>query len=85
MAGKFAANGAGGIAQTNTILDVNDNGISDAARVVTTSDTSLHGTYQFDPVFSGTGRGTITLTSDTTRFAPVRVLRRGCPAKSERP
>jgi hypothetical protein len=64
MAGKFAADGAGGIAQTKTILDVNDNGISTGT--VTTSDTSLHGTYQFDPVFSGTGRGTITIISNTT-------------------
>ncbi len=65
IAAKFAADGAGGIAQTTkTILDVNDNGISGG--VVTTSDTSLHGTYQFDPVFSGTGRGTFTLISNTT-------------------
>ncbi len=64
MAGKFTADGSGGIAQTNTILDVNDNGISGG--VVTTSDTSLHGTYLFDPVFRGTGRGTLTLTSTTT-------------------
>ena len=65
LAGKFTANGAGTIPQSGTILDVNDNGISGAG-TVTKGDTSLHGTYQFDPVFTGTGRGTITLTSNTT-------------------
>lgn len=65
LAGKFTANGAGTIPQSGTILDVNDNGISGTG-TVTRGDTSLHGTYQFDPVFTGTGRGTITLTSNTT-------------------
>lgn len=67
LAGKFSADGAGDIpsaAQPNTILDVNDNGIGSG--VVRTSDTSLHGTYEFDPLFPGTGRGTLTLTSTTT-------------------
>jgi hypothetical protein len=68
MAGKFSADGAGHIpsgAQPNTILDVNDNGIAGPAGI-TTSDTSLHGTYAFDPLFPGAGRGTLTLTSTTT-------------------
>jgi hypothetical protein len=65
LAGKFSADGAGGIAQTNTILDVNDNGISGTG-LVTTSDRSLQGSYLFDPAFPGTGRGTLTLTSTTT-------------------
>jgi hypothetical protein len=64
MAGKFSANGSGVIPQTNTILDVNDNRISGG--VVTTNDRSLQGTYQFDPAFPGTGRGTLTLTSTAT-------------------
>jgi len=63
MAGEFHADSAGGIPETNSILDVNDNGISSGK--VTTSDTTLHGCYQFDPVFPGTGRGTITLESTT--------------------
>ncbi len=64
LAGKFTADGAGGIPQSGTILDVNDNGI--ASGTVTTGDTSLQGSYQFDPVFTGTGRGTLTLTSNAT-------------------
>lgn len=68
MAGKFAANGSGGIPESGTILDVNDNGINGGT--VTTSDRTLQGgappSYEFDPNFPGTGRGTITLTSATT-------------------
>jgi hypothetical protein len=64
LAGKFTADGSGNIPQTNTILDVNDNGINGGT--VTTKDTSLHGTYQFDTVFAGTGRGTVVLNSTTT-------------------
>jgi hypothetical protein len=61
LAGRFSANGAGQIPQTDTILDVNDNG------AVTTADTTLDGSYTFDTVFPGTGRGTITLASNTTK------------------
>jgi hypothetical protein len=68
LAGKFAANGAGGIPESGTILDVNDNGINGGT--VTTSDTSLNGTYAFDPAFPGTGRGTLSLTSTTTGASP---------------
>jgi hypothetical protein len=60
IAGEFSADGAGGIPAANTILDANDAGI------VSSPDTSLHGTYTFDSNNSGTGRGTITIDSDTT-------------------
>jgi hypothetical protein len=68
MAGKFSADGAGNIpsaGQPNTILDINDNGIAVPAGIVT-SNTSLAGSYLFDPLFPGTGRGTLTLTSGPT-------------------
>jgi hypothetical protein len=67
LAGKFSADGAGHIpnpAEPHTILDVNDNGI--AGGTVTTGNTSLAGSYVFDPLFPGTGRGTLTLTSGPT-------------------
>jgi hypothetical protein len=62
VAGKFAANGGGTIptAGTTTILDANINGTA------TTKDTTLAGSYAFDATRSGSGRGTITLTSTTT-------------------
>jgi len=60
IAGAFTANGSGTIPATNSILDVNDDG------TVTTSDTSLQGTYSLDSSFPNTGRGIITLTSTTT-------------------
>jgi hypothetical protein len=62
LAGKFTANGSGTIptSGTHTILDAKING------TVTTSDRTLTGTYAFDASRSGTGRGTITLTSGTT-------------------
>lgn len=69
LAGKFTANGSGTIPQSTSILDVNDDGISTPANIKT-SDTSLQGSYQFDPVFTGTGRGTITLTSNSTGANP---------------
>jgi hypothetical protein len=61
--GRFSANGGGGIPQSATVIDVNDNG------TVTTpagGDTSLQGTYAFDTSFPGSARGTMTLTSGTT-------------------
>jgi len=64
LAGKFTADGAGNIPHSASIIDVNDNGI--ASGTVTTSDTTLQGSYQFDTVFTGTGRGTLTLTSNAT-------------------
>ena len=65
IGGVFSADGAGNIPATNTILDVNDDGTANASGV-TTDDTTLHGFYQFDAAFPGTGRGTLTLTSSTT-------------------
>lgn len=64
MAGEFLANGSGGIPNTNAILDVNDNGISNSG-TVTKEDTTLNGSYEFDSVNAGTGRGTLTLQSST--------------------
>jgi hypothetical protein len=69
LAGKFTANGSGMIPQSASILDVNDDGIATPANI-STGDTSLEGSYQFDPVFTGTGRGTITLTSNATGANP---------------
>jgi hypothetical protein len=65
LAGKFTANGSGTIPESASILDVNDNGIAGVLGIKT-SDTTLHGTYEFDPVFTGTGRGLLTLTSNST-------------------
>ncbi len=59
VAGKFSANGGGGLTAP-TILDAKINGAA------LTSDRSLTGSYSFDATRSGTGRGTITLTSNTT-------------------
>jgi hypothetical protein len=60
IAGEFSADGAGHIPSPGGIIDVNDNGL------VTADDTSLNGTYAFDTVFSGTGRGTLSLESTAT-------------------
>jgi hypothetical protein len=57
IAGRFSADGAGNIPQTATIVDENDNG------TVKRSDTTLSGSYAFDTLNSGTGRGTLTLSS----------------------
>jgi hypothetical protein len=57
IAGRFTANGAGGIPQSASIVDKNDNG------TVTTADTTLGGSYSFDSANPGTGRGTLTLSS----------------------
>jgi hypothetical protein len=66
LAGKFTSNGAGTIpSSAASVIDVNDNGIAGAAGI-TVGDTSLQGTYQFDTVFTGTGRGLLTLTSNAT-------------------
>jgi hypothetical protein len=65
LAGKFTANGSGTIpASGASVIDVNDNGIAGGG--ITTGDTTLQGTYQFDQVFTGTGRGLLTLTSNAT-------------------
>lgn len=57
IAGRFSADGSGNVPQTATILDENDNG------TVKVSDTTLRGSYSFDSLNSGTGRGTLTLLS----------------------
>jgi hypothetical protein len=60
IVGRFFVNNVGQIPSGGTILDLNDGG------AVTTSDTSLSGSYAFDTTHAGTGRGTITLTSGST-------------------
>ncbi|MGH9757553.1 MAG: hypothetical protein ACRD4M_07425, partial [Candidatus Acidiferrales bacterium] len=60
IAGAFSANGLGQISAANSILDDNNNG------VISASDRSLSGSYSFDTVYAGSGRGTLTLTSSTT-------------------
>lgn len=60
VAGRFAADGSGGIPQSASIVDQNDNGTVKAA------DASLSGSYSFDTTNSGTGRGTLTLSSTST-------------------
>ena len=60
IGGRFISDGAGNIPAGSNILDLNSGG------TVTKSDTSLSGTYLFDPVFPGTGRGTLSITSTST-------------------
>ncbi len=60
IAGSFTANGAGGIPQSASIVDVNDN------FVAKTPDTTLKGSYSFDSTEAGTGRGTLNLSSTNT-------------------
>lgn len=60
IAGRFTADGAGGIPASASVLDENDNG------TVKKADTSLNGSYSFDAANSGSGRGTLTLTSTST-------------------
>jgi hypothetical protein len=60
MGGRFNADGAGNIPAGSNILDLNDAG------TITTSDTSLSGSYLFDPNFPGSGRGTLMITSTAT-------------------
>ena len=60
IAGRFTSGGAGTIPNSATVVDVNDNG------TIKASDTTLSGSYAFDPLFPGSGRGTITLSSTST-------------------
>jgi len=60
IAGRFTSGGAGTIPNSATVVDVNDNG------TIKASDTTLSGSYAFDPLFPGSGRGTITLSSAST-------------------
>jgi hypothetical protein len=65
MAGEFPTDGAGNIPpNANAVLDVNGNGISNSG-TITRADTTLNGSYTFDPANPGTGRGTLTLQSST--------------------
>ena len=57
IAGRFTANGAGGIPATASIVDQNDDG------TVKASDITLNGSYSFDSTLAGTGRGTLKLSS----------------------
>jgi hypothetical protein len=60
ITGRFTADGAGSIPQSASIVDENDSGTVKAA------DTTLSGSYSFDAANSGTGRGTLTLSSTST-------------------
>lgn len=60
VAGRFVANGSGGITNAGSILDDNNNG------TVHASDTSLGGSLSMDPIYATSGRGTLTLTSTST-------------------
>jgi hypothetical protein len=60
IAGRFTSNGSGTIPNTATVIDVNDNG------TIKSSDPTLAGTYAFDTLFPGSGRGTLTLTSNSS-------------------
>lgn len=60
IAGRFTANGSGGIPASASIVDENNNG------TVKTADPTLSGSYSFDTQNAGTGRGTLTLSSTST-------------------
>lgn len=60
IAGRFTANGAGGIPESASIVDQNDDG------TVKTFDTTLNGAYSFDSMSAGSGRGTLNLSSTNT-------------------
>ena len=59
-AGRFFTDSAGNIPSGSNIADVNDAG------AITAGDATLQGTYALDTTSPGTGRGTITLNSNTT-------------------
>jgi hypothetical protein len=65
LAGRFVANGSGGITNSGSIVDNNDNGTVDA------SDTSLGGSISMDPIFASSGRGTITLTTTSNSIGSL--------------
>jgi hypothetical protein len=65
MAGEFTADGAGGFtAGQGTLIDVNDNGSPSP------DDTTLTVSYAFDAANPGSGRGTITLQSNSLGATP---------------
>ncbi|HTV58522.1 MAG TPA: hypothetical protein VMJ93_06590 [Verrucomicrobiae bacterium] len=59
VAGRFVADGPNGITSPGSIVDDNNNG------TVHASDTSLGGTISIDPLYATSGRGILTLTSNT--------------------
>jgi hypothetical protein len=62
IAGKFSTDGLGNISALNSIVDINDGGVSQLEGALT----GCSACYSFDAMFAGTGRGTITLTSSDT-------------------
>ena len=60
IVGRFTSGGAGTIPNSAAVVDVNDNG------TIKSSDTTLSGSYAFDSLFPGSGRGTVTLSSTST-------------------
>lgn len=80
LAGRFVANGSGGITTNGSIVDDNNNGTVSASEAIT------GGTIAIDPLYATSGRGTLTLTSasfstltfafyivDTTHFHLVEI------------
>lgn len=80
MAGRFVANGAGGITTNGSIVDDNNN------QTVTKGEPITGGTIAIDPLYSSSGRGTLSMTSaslgtlnfafyivDTTHFHLVEI------------
>lgn len=80
MAGRFVANGSGGITTNGSIVDDNNN------QTVTKGESIAGGTIAIDPLYSSSGRGTLSLTSaslgtlnfafyivDTTHFHLVEI------------
>jgi hypothetical protein len=62
IAGKFSTDGLGDISALNSIVDIDDNGVAQTEGTLT----GCSACYSFDPMFAGTGRGTITLSSTTS-------------------
>ena len=62
IAGKFVTDGFGDISALDSIVDINDGGVTQVEGTLT----ACSACYSFDPAFAGTGRGTITITSTDT-------------------
>jgi hypothetical protein len=62
IAGKFVTDGLGDISALNSIVDINDGGVSQTEGTLT----ACSACYSFDASFAGTGRGTITIASTDT-------------------
>lgn len=63
IGGTLSADGSGDIPQASIVLDINDNG---AVTTGNTDTSATEDTYAFDPMFPSTGRGMLTITSNTT-------------------